>query len=72
MKRATGSGMRPEALPPGPAGRHNPAMIVLFTDFGPAGPYVGQMKAQEAAKEAREAAREAAEEAREAAREGGG
>ncbi len=29
----------------GMVGMHEPAMIALFTDFGAAGPYVGQMKA---------------------------
>ena len=42
-------GPRPARLPGGlSAGsmrRHSAGMIVLFTDFGPAGPYLGQMKA---------------------------
>ena len=44
MKQWGGIGAGP-ALPEGRARAHNRAMIVLFTDFGPAGPYTGQMKA---------------------------
>ena len=44
MKQWGGIGAAP-ALPEGRFRSHNRAMIVLFTDFGPAGPYSGQMKA---------------------------
>src|SRR3546814_1603944 len=39
----------PDGLHPARAGLHSPCMIVIFTDFGPAGPYVGQMRARVAA-----------------------
>ena len=39
------AGSLPGGLSAGSMRRHSAGMIVLFTDFGPAGPYLGQMKA---------------------------